>query len=395
MSPASEFTIEVGRDVTAVSALREVWEKLQSDPNADIDFYLTILRSRSEILRPHVIVLRRNGVVQSILVGRIEKKPFEIWLGYKKISLPPVRFLTLVHGGLLGDNSEACVAKLVDSVQNSLRDGEADVAWFHGLETDSAYCQMARKVGGVFTRDRFPIWIQHWSLQLPASFEELVRRRSSRSRYNLKRYSKLLREAFGDQLTVRAFRGVNELESMLTDLETIASKTYHRGLGAGFINNDENRKLITLAANQDWLRAHILYIKGSPAAYWTGILYKRTLFTWTTGYDPDFREFRLGTFLLQRMLDDLCRESGAEQVDFGFGDAEYKREWGDHERQQASFFLFSPGLTGLFLNMLRTPAMGASALVRGVLARTGALQKVKKIWRGRLTSEPRRSSSEA
>jgi hypothetical protein len=387
---SSTYTITTAEDTDQVLALRDDWQKMPLDPNADMDFYLTVLQSGNQIMRPHVIVLKQDGVVQSILVGRLETKPFEVALGYKKLSSPPIRILNLIHGGVLGKDSEDHASALIDSVKKSLKNNEADVAWFYGLELDSAFYRVARNAGGFLTHDHCPVRMRRWRIQLPASYEELYRQRSANTRHNLKRYSKRLRDAFGDQLSVRSFRNPGDVETILSDTEIIASKTYHRGLGVGFLGDDVTQQLMRLAANQGWLRAHILYIGGKPVAFWNGLLYRRTFFTWTTGYDPDLSDYRPGMFLLQRMLEELCGEKAADEVDFGFGDAQYKKDWCDHERLQASLFLFAPTVKGILLNSVRSSLLGASNGARTLLERTGALPKLKKAWRSRAVSRPMR-----
>jgi Acetyltransferase (GNAT) domain len=387
-----KIQIQIARSLSEVFEQRDAWQKMCIDPNADIDFYRTIVQSRSEVLRPHVIVLKRNGTVQSILAGRLERKEFDTQFGYKKVRLAAVRCLTLIHGGLLGEESENCVSSLVESVQESLRNREADVAWFYGLDVNSAFYRVARKAGGFLTRDYFPGELKRWKLRITLTYEELYRGLSSNTKHNLKRYSKRLRDTFGDQLMIRSFRELRDLEWVLADTEVIAAKSYHRGLGVGFIYNEETRSTMKLAAKQGWLRAHILYIAGKPCAFWNGVLYGRTFFTSTTAYDPDFRDCRPGTFLLQKMLQELCLEQAADEVDFGFGDAQYKRDWCEQEQLQMSFLLFAPTLKGAYLNCVRTPLICAANGARSVLTKTGALQKVKRAWRDRLVQVGKSSS---
>lgn len=391
MSRNNGHEISIAKEFGEVVALREDWQRitqwslasqaqLRLDPSVNIDFYLTLTQDASEVLRPHVIVLKHGGMPEVILAGRIEKKPLQVAMGYKRLSSRPVRLLTLIHGGTLGEDSEEHASLLVDSVKASLKNHDADVALFYGMEMGSCFQRVVKAAGGCLSRDYFPAIMPRWRIQLPATYEELYQERSSNTRHNLKRYSKRLRDAFGDKLLVRSFRRPEDVETILSDTEAIAAKTYQRGLGVGF-DRDAIRHRMMLTANQGWLRAHILYIGDRPAAYWNGILYHRTCFTWTTGYDPDLGELRPGMFLLQVMLRELCDEKGTDVVDFGFGDAQYKRDWCDCEHFQVSQFLFAPSLMGLSLNVFHTSLFGASNAARQLLARTGALQKVKKAWR--------------
>jgi hypothetical protein len=402
MNSNNGCVIETAKDFGEVLALRDDWQRvilsvdlrsprtITLDPTVDIDFYLTMVQHGNGILRPHVTVLNRGGVAESILVGRIERRPLQVTVGYKRLSSPPIRVLTLTHGGMLGEDSEENSSALVGSVQKCLRDHEADAAWFYGMELDSPFYQAVRNAGGWSTRDYCPAVMRRWRIRLPASYEELYRQRSRNTRHNLKRYAKRLRDAFGDQLTVRSFRNASDVETILSDSEAIAAKTYQRGLGVGFVETGITRQMTTLAAKQGWLRAHILYAGSKPVAFWNGILYRRTLFTTTTGYDPDLGDLRPGTFLLERMLEQLCDERGADNVDFGFGDAQYKRDWCDHEHFQVSQYLFAPTLQGISLNIFHSSLSGASRAALKLLDRTGAVPKLKKAWRSRVAGRPKR-----
>jgi hypothetical protein len=398
MGKRSEANIEIIRHKANLATLRHAWESMSLEPNADIDFYTTIIdcRTRSaerihgEVLCPHVIVLREHDKIISILAGRIESKRLDISLGYKRLSLPAVRCLTLINGGLMGDDSEQTSAVLVRAIRSSLENGEADVAWFHGVSVDSTFYQAARKAGGLFTRDHFPSQIMRWKLDLPVSFDQLYRSLSSNTRHNLKRYSKRLGDAFGKEVKIWSYRGPIDLDQLFLDTEAVAEKTYHRGMRVGFIANEEMQSWMTLAASRGWLRAYILYIKNKPCAFWNGLVYGRTLFTSTTGYDASLADYRPGTFLLQHMIQDICGEGSADHVDFGFGDAQYKRDWCKRANLQSSFFLFAPRPKGIFVNCLRAPLMGPGRIARSALTSVGALQKVKQMWRQRLApSSPR------
>ena len=380
------FTIEVLKSRADVLGLRGEWQQMSQDPNADLDFYLTVLESRKEVLAPHVVVLRRDGVIESILAGRMEKTSLSIKFGYMKFPSPQVRVLTLVHGGLLGNNTAQASSLLIDSIKKSLADNEADVAWFHGMSDGSIFCSLAKNAGKLFTRDLCPMQYQRWRMRVPASYEQYLRQRSGRTRKHLKWHSKRLRESIGDKISVRIFRAPDELDTLMSDTEAVASQTYQRGLGVGFIADDLTRELTVLAAARGWLRAYVLYVAGKPCAFWNGFLYRRTFFIWTTAFDPAFSELRPGMFLLQWIVESLCKEQSVDEVDFGFGDALYKREVSDFDNPHTSLFLFAPTLKGVWLNLYRSSVTWLANSTRSLLVHSGALDKVKKVLRNRLAS---------
>jgi hypothetical protein len=402
MRTSNECEIEIARNSNEIGALRDDWQRMilssgnldsprrvTLDPSVDIDFHLTMVQHGGGILRSHVTVLKRGGFAQSLLVGRVERRPLQVSLGYKRLSTPPIRILTLTHGGMVGEDSEQNAIALVNSVQKCLRDNEADAAWFYGMELDSPFYQAVRNADGWGTRDYCSTVMRRWRIQLPVSYEELYRQRSSNTRHNLKRYSKRLREALGDQLIVRSFRNATDVDTILSDTEAIAAKTYQRGLGVGFAETGITRELMTLAAKQGWLRAHILYAGSKPIAFWNGFLYHRTLYTGSTGFDPELSDLRPGTFLLERLLEQLCDEKAADRVDFGFGDAQYKRDWCDHEHFQVSQYLFAPTIRGMYLNAFHNSLGTASRAIRKVADRSGLVPKLKKAWRNRLAHGPK------
>ena len=384
MTPTDNFEVSVVKTVEELNSLRTFWGKEQWHPNADLEYFATVLESRKEILRPHVVVLSREGRIVSILVGRVETKPFMTEIGYTKFRASTVRCLTFIYGGLIGDDSLDCVRALMDSVLSSLREAEVDVVFFNQLNVNSTLYRSVQQGNAFLLLDRFPISNSHWRVNLPGTFDEFLRQRSANTRHNLRRYSKRVKDSFGEGLVIKQFREPCEMAGMMSDTEKIAAKSYHRGLEVGFVHNEETRRLMELGARNHWLRAYILYIGGKPAAFWNGLQYKGTFFTGTTGFDPAYTEYRLGTFLLQKLLQDLCNENQTNAIDFGFGDAQYKRDLCDQNWKEVSILIFAPKLKGIMLYVMRTASLATSHFGQKFLTKVGLLQRVKKIWRDRL-----------
>jgi hypothetical protein len=376
-------TIKVLRSVSEVEGIRDAWTQMQRHPNADIDFFLNVVESRPQILRPHVVVLSRDGRPTAILAGRIENRFLESKFGYKVIHRSPVVGLTVIYGGLLGDFSPSNSTLIMKCLVKSLADQEADLIWFNGIRSDSPMYQIGRRASGVLFSDFAPELNLHWKVNLPGSYEQFLQSLSSKTRYNLRAYSSRLLKTFGKALSVRCFRQKTELDQIVHDTEFVAAKTYHRGLGVGFVDDAETRRLTAFSLERGWFRAYILYVGGTPCAFWHGLQYGRTFFTGCTGSDPAYREHRLGTCLLTKVFEDLCRDAGVGEVDFGLGDAEYKRHLCNQSWLEASAYVFAPTIRGLALNSLRTPFLLVDRSARRVVGRSGLLTKIKTLWRKR------------
>ena len=85
----------------------------------------------------------------------------------------------------------------------------------------------------------------------------------------------------------------------------------------------------TVAAEHGWFRAHMLYLDGAPIAFCGGEGFRRALPLRHPGYDPEYADYRVGNYVLMKLIEDLCEDPELTLLDFGFGDAEYKRRFGD------------------------------------------------------------------
>jgi CelD/BcsL family acetyltransferase involved in cellulose biosynthesis len=381
---SAPHTVEVVRDADGIEALGPAWRALQWHYNADIDFYRTLMRSRSTIVRPHVVALSRNERPAAILAGRLEEGPFECKLGYRSVYAPRVRALVVPYGGIMGDRSPEVTETLLRAVQDALAGGEADLALFAKLPMTSALFRQARRIPGFLSRDRFETASPHHRLRLGGSFESFLKSCSRNSRENVRRYSKRLLKKFGDRLAVKCLRREDQLDELARDVGAIVPKTYQAGLGVGFLSTPEERELVALAARRGWLRAYVLTIAGKPVAFWPGYQYDGTFFVAIPGYDPTFRDYRVGNFLLMKVIEESCSNEAVQALDFGFGDAQYKRSFSNEHWNESDLCIFAPTMRGVRLNAIRSAIGAIDRSARWCLSRTELLQRVKTRWRERL-----------
>src|SRR5258707_10066129 len=102
------YQTEIARTPEAVESLRDVWKGLPSRLDADIDFFLEFMKVHADfVLRPHVIALRKDARIVTILPGRLERQSMRMRVGYRWIELPTVNQLTFVGQLLVEDSNEA------------------------------------------------------------------------------------------------------------------------------------------------------------------------------------------------------------------------------------------------------------------------------------------------
>jgi hypothetical protein len=383
-SPVRGIETRVLRTPAELDEIRDLWAGVPwARPDPDIDFFHAVIDGRPEVERPHVLLLSADGSLVGMAVARLETVPLECKIGYRTLYAPTVRSLTVVPGGVHGAEDPAVAAAVVDELLSALARREADMATLPGLlvgsPLDRAATTRPPRPFRPYARQVKP----HWVAAVPDSFDDFLRARSRNTRENVKRYGKRLRGAFGDRLRIDVYGPDEDVDRFLADMEKVAAGTYQRGLGTGFAATLEQRQLIEVGVANGWFRAWILRIDEEPRAFWYGDAYRGTFFIGSPGYDPGLAEFRPGLFLQMRMMEDLCRDPAVSAIDYGFGDAQYKRSFGDVCREEGDVRIFAPSARGAWLNVAVSSSTGLDRLARRVVRRAGVTDRLKRAARRR------------
>lgn len=385
------MNIEVARTTADVEALRPVWERLQRPYlSADIDFFLTHVGHAPQVLRPHVVVLEEGGEPVGLAVGRLEIARSPTRLGYAMVLNPSVRSLTVVYGGLLVD--EGNVGRLVGAVRSSIGRTDADVVRVRMLRLGSTAYELARDGATFLRREHFRRPVTHWRSAVPGSLDEFLAARSKERRRHVRRYARRLEDNHRGEVEVGRLHSRAELDRLFTDSEAVHRHTYQATLGVGFSRGDLNRHLTEAGMDRGWFRGYVLYLRGKPVAFWHGNVYGGVFWSVATGFDPAYRDDRPGTYLLMRLVEDLCADESVHALDFGFGDADYKSYFGDESWLEGDVAVFEPRAKAVAINLGLSTVRGTVRTAQAVVRKTGRLPAARRRWRERLSD---RSTSEA
>jgi CelD/BcsL family acetyltransferase involved in cellulose biosynthesis len=379
-----QAVFETARDEAGVERLRDVWEALGvTYVDADLDYFLGLVRARAQAERPHVVVVERKGEPESLVVARIERERFAIRFGYSTIWRPSLRVLRVAHGGISGAASPEAAAAVLRALRTALAAREADLVVLPAVRTGSPLQELLRgpRAGRrVFLGEERV----HHRLILPETYDAFLAGRDRKSRYNLKRQATQLEDEFGPRLQVDLLREPGDFERVFVDLERVARETYQRGLGAGFVDSPERRELVRIALQRGWFRAWVLSIDGEAAAFWQGNVLNRTYYSSSTAYLPELGRRGVGTYLQMRMFRDLIEDADVDVVDFGWGDADYKARFGNDAWTEQDVLLFGRSPRGLRAYAAHTLVRGGDRLARKIVRATGTTGRVKRVWRSRL-----------
>jgi len=371
-----------------VDALRPQWEALRPWPGADPSIVLSVVRARPSVLSPHVFALVQGDEVEALLVARLEDRDHQCRFGYRTVYAPRVRTLTIDYGGALRARPDVAWTPLVASLVETLNAGVASVAHLRRIDVDSDLAEAVRRVAPRLSRNESEAPTPHWRLELGGSYDDLLSRARGRTRQMFARSRRVLHRAFG-RVVVRKTVDPADVPAFCRRVEKVACGTYQRGLGAGFVHDVEYESRLSVVAAQGRLAAYELVGDDAVLAFWIGATADDTHYLDSTGFADEHRRLSPGKVLRMEVLRDLCA-TGVRTVDFGLGDAEYKRHFGATRTLERDVYLFAPGLAGAWLSGVRSgttwAARCAEVFVRWARAHDSLRRATREAARRRLAS---------
>jgi hypothetical protein len=363
--------------------VRPFWQAHQWFPDADIDLFLREVEQSAGAIEPFILEIAREGQTTGLIVAQRKRERLEWRLGYLTVFAMTVRMVEVVPGGVLGTLGESDAGEAISALVAQLRQGDADMALLKCLDRNGPLLEAARSAPPALSRDVFPEHVIHWVLDLPDSLDAFFKSRSKNTKSNIRKYNNRIEKQFGDAIRIETFRASEELDRAMELMEPIAAQTYQRGIGVGFEDSAELRAVWRLAAARGWLRIDVLFADDRPVAFWAGYIYAGSYLSVHTGYLPELHYVHPGQYLLIKIIEDLCADPDVARLDFGYGEAAYKRNFGSRHFAESTICLMAPSLKGAALNATRAAIFGANHAAKGLLKRLDAFDRVRRALRSR------------
>ncbi len=390
--PDTKAVVRVLRTPAEIEKVRAFWHAHQWFPDSDIDLFLRQIEESNAAIEPFVLEVSREGETTSLIIGQRKRHKVDWRLGYLTVFAKAVRAVEVVPGGVIGDLSQSDAEQAIAALLKHLRQGDADMVLLKYLDRHGPLCDAARALPPPVCRDLFPEEVTHWILDLPNSFEEFYKSRSKNTKSNIRKYNNRIIKTFDSNIWIGTFRTPQEFDQAIGLIDPIAAETYQRGIGVGFEDTPEVRAVWRLAAARGWLRMDVLFADERPIAFWAGFTYAGSYLIVHTGYLPELQYVHPGQYLLMKIVEDLCADPDVSQVDFGYSEAAYKRNFGSRHFAQSTICLFAPNLKGVGLNLTRAAIFGLNSIAKQVLKRFNALDRVRKVLRRRAEDKGRARS---
>ena len=316
-----------------------------------------------------------------MLIGRLISEKVSIKIGYLQIPTPKLRLLVISHGGWLGEIDEIRAAMFVDFLKRSLKDGEADAAILHYSQLSSPLARQALTLPHFFCRDHLIMREQHPKLNLPIGDKTFLASLSQNERYQQRKRVRKLAQDFAE-VRIDTFFSPQSVSMLMQNAETIAQKSYQRGIGVGFDASDFMRTRLEFLARIGWLRGFVLFLDGRPSAFWIGTLRNGIFVSDYLAFDSDFRKYVPGMYLIIEVINILASDGidPARQIDFGPGYVAYKERLSNQTLEEALVHIFAPSFRGLAINSLRSTAGSINYTLKTLFGDSAWLAAAKKKW---------------
>lgn len=385
-------SVRVVTEPAEFDALLPAWRQLADAYENDPDLFRLVLGHRDNVLSPFVLVAEEGGVPVAILPGRLETITLRARFAYFDAARFRVRSVSLIHNGLIGRRDPGTLEALVGAAMPVIAGGRAEILNFRYLAEGSALEDAVARLPVPRRRRRTSAPECRRILDLPESVDALLQDRSAKSRKRLRYYARQV-EAL-DGFEVRVVEDAADLPALMEEIEAVAARTYQRSLGAGFQNNAEWAAVLRHGFDGGRFRLWLVYGEGKLITYSGGFTVGQRFLLHFKGYDPDYARLSVGTYLLLRMVGDLIDGGQVRELDYGFGDAEYKRTFSNASQMERNHILFAPGLKGEAMALILRALEGLTDRAQRIARKLGAEQRLKTLLRRQL-SGPGRSSADS
>ena len=241
----------------------------------------------------------------------------------------------------------------------------------------------AHQVGYLLTKNEPDTHMFH---RFGATYEEFFKERSSKQRNQLRKKEKVFSERFGAAFELREYRQPQQVMEFLSAAKTINRKTYQYRMFGERIDDDERSiAAARRAAVAGCFRSFVLWHGGQPLCFVLG--HQRTDGTFEhryTGFDPDHRDAAPGIYCNILLLQRLYETDRPRILDFGSGDAEYKRLFSNETRMTASPVLLPRQWRFLIAHAMYEGSAALNETMKRLLLRMGVKDWLKRRMRDAL-----------
>lgn len=179
----------------------------------------------------------------------------------------------------------------------------------------------------------------YW-LNLGGSFEQYLATKSGKTRSNLRRHMRDLRDQYGEVILHRT-TAEDQVGPFLRQAKAVSEKSWqHRLLGERIGSGEYGEDSLADLARRGVLRSYLLTAGDRPCAFVFGHQHDKVFQYAEIGFDESLPPSASpGKVLLYLLIEDLCKHDPPVVLNFGVGDAQYKQHFGNGHGTDAAVTL--------------------------------------------------------
>ncbi len=188
-------------------------------------------------------------------------------------------------------------------------------------------------------------------LHLNATFDEYLETLSSKARSAFRRKARLASKSPGGAANFNCLTAPKDVAEFLRNAVSVSQQSWqHKILGTRVACDDKSVRAFSDAASRGLLRCYLLNQGSTPCAFVIGYQYSGIYHYCELGFREELSEHSPGTVLLYHIIEDLHQSDPPfRTINFGVGDATYKRRYGNASLMDASSLVLRRNLRNKFM----------------------------------------------
>jgi CelD/BcsL family acetyltransferase involved in cellulose biosynthesis len=381
----SSITSTVFRDRDEWASIAAAWEQLRlSEPRPELQHHpewlsVELADAPADGRQGRVAALFRDGELFAVAPILLRRWVWDCRIAWRPLVRIPMRLAHVLGTSLLAPPDLESQEMLIAAIDRAA--DPYDVLLLEQVAVGSPLWETLERSPLLRRRyyTRLPVGVtpRHVA-ELPGDFDSYLAGLSRRSRKRLRHNVRSLEKACQNGLRVARVTRPDELGAFLRQAEVVSQRTWqarHLGHVVGAAGPAASR--LTIAAERGWLRSYLLMNGDEPLAFVVGFQSDGTFQYYRIGYDPKWASYSPGTSLLFRLVEDLFVHDPPTRVDFGHGDAAYKRIFGTHTHPEANVLLVRRSARGAFACAADTVISKMNGAGRRLVERLGGLTALR------------------
>ena len=334
--------------------------------------------------RPLVCVLYKDNSPVMFSLGVVHKdevSPSITYLKLKFINFKKKCYQVFQYGVFHLEDTIELSDIFIKMLLSNINKYNVDYVFFDLIRKGTALSDCILKIKNPLIRDFAPNNEKHFMLKVPESLAEFLASKDKQRRSKFNRIIRKIESEYKGNCQVKIFTEEKDVEQFFRDAESVAQKSQLRAINVGFKSTKTELTKKKWLAKKGYLRSYILYLNGLPVCFMEGINYKRHYFGENTGYDMEYEDLRIGTYLKLKLVEDISQTKCADFIDFGFGADIWKKRFSSKLYEEMRIKLYVPKFSNLVFSTTITFFAYLNRWSRKLLRKLKLYKNVRKYFR--------------